>query len=312
MSCVFHYRQSVNRFSAKLPTTREQEKFKLLSIELQEAVTQTNYYETYEQLMRFKKKKKHREQLLLNWFDWWQKRRANIFNAFKPIHGAPRTNWSEAFHASWSHSSSINLSLVDAAYHDIVDAILTEVQLEEIGAGTLAPFRGPDEVTRQARDFQEQKRRAAEYASTIQKVAKDLESASKSFTVEPLSTHRPDKWRSTKKRQRVSIHEVRARAEVIRLDSSSSEEEPNEQTNSNGKRSKRRRPKRSKRFNDSLQKALKQSFELLTYRKDELGIYCTVRGLEDTYSVTVTNTPSCTCPYFVCTNRTMLFRYAST
>lgn len=36
-SCVFHYRQSVNRFSLKLPTTKEQEKFKLLSLELQEA-----------------------------------------------------------------------------------------------------------------------------------------------------------------------------------------------------------------------------------------------------------------------------------
>ena len=298
VSCVFHYRQSVNRFTAKLPTTKEQEKFKLLSIELQEAVTQTRYYETYEQLMRFITKKKHREQLLLNWFDWWHKRRANIFNAFKPVHGAPRTNWSEAFHASWSHSSSINLSLVDAAYHDIVDAILTELQLEEIGTGTLAPFRGPDEATRQARDFQDQTRRAAEYASTIQKVAKDLESASKSFTVDPLSTHRPDKWKCAKKRQRVSIHEVRARAEVIRLNSSSSEEE-NDQINTFEKRSKRRRPRRSKRFNDSLQKALEQSFKLLDYTKDELGIYCTVKGLEDTYSVTITNTPSCTCPYYV-------------
>ena len=85
---------------------------------------------------------------------------------------------------------------------------------------------------------------------------------------------------------------------MIRLYSSSSEEE-NDQTNTFEKRFKRRRPKRSKRFNNSLEKALKQSFKLLTYRKDEFGIYCTVKGLKDTYSVTITKTPSCSCPYYV-------------
>lgn len=139
VSCVFHFRQSVNCFSMKLATTKEQEKFKLLSMELQEALTQTKYVEIYEKLTRFIKKKKYREQLLFHWLEWWHKRRANIFNAFKPVHGAPKTNWAEAFHASRSHSASINLSLVDAAYHDIVDAILTKVQLQEIGTGTLAP-----------------------------------------------------------------------------------------------------------------------------------------------------------------------------
>ena len=222
VSCVFHFRQSVNRFSTKLATTKEQEKFKLLSIELQEAATQTKYFEIYEKLMRFIKKKNYREQLLLHWLEWWHKRRANIFNAFKPVHGAPKTNWAEAFHASWSHSDSINLSLVDAAYHDIVDAILTEVQIQEIGNGTLAPLRGPDEATRQAREFQEQKQRAKDYASTISILAKSLESAGSSFTVDPNSTHRPDKWRSGK-RQRVSVNEVRDRADEIYLDSSSSE-----------------------------------------------------------------------------------------
>ena len=149
VSCVFHYGQSVNRFSLKLPATKEQEKFKLLSLELQEAATEVKYCEIHEKLTRFIKKKKNREQLLLNWFEWWHKRRANVFNAFKPVHGAPRTNWSEAFHSSWSHSSSINLSLVDAAYHDIVDAILTEVQMQEIGSGAMAPLRGNEQKNTQ-------------------------------------------------------------------------------------------------------------------------------------------------------------------
>lgn len=43
-----------------------------------------------------------------------------------------------------THSGPINLSLLNAAYHDIVDAILTEVQLQEIGSGNLAPLRDPD------------------------------------------------------------------------------------------------------------------------------------------------------------------------
>ena len=44
---VFHYQQSVRRFSAKLPTTKEQEKVKLLRLELKGAVSQTCYYQTY-------------------------------------------------------------------------------------------------------------------------------------------------------------------------------------------------------------------------------------------------------------------------
>ena len=298
VSCVFHYRQSVNRFSLKLPTTKEQEKFKLLSLELQEAATEVKYSEIHEKLTRFIKKKKHREQLLLNWFEWWHKRRANVFNAFKPVHGAPRTNWSEAFHSSWSHSSSINLSLVDAAYHDIVDAIPTEVQMQEIGSGAMAPLRGPDEATREAREFEEQKQRAKEYASTIQEIAKNLESAAQSFTVESDSTHRPDKRRSSAKRLRVSIQHVRARAEEIRLYSSSSEEE-SQQSDIVNNRSKRRRTKRSKRFNQSLNRALTERFAVTSYKKDGQGIYCSVRGLQDTYLVTVNNFPSCTCPDYM-------------
>lgn len=167
------------------------------------------------------------------------------------MHGAPRTNWSKAHHASWSHSSSINLSLVDAAYHDVVDVILTKVQLQEIGTGALAPLRGPDEVTRQARDFEDQKQRAKEYASTIQELAKSLESSAKSFTVEPNSTHRPDKWKSSAKCLRVSIHDVRARAEKICQYPSSSDEDDSSQLEISANRSKRRRPKCSKRFNES-------------------------------------------------------------
>ena len=148
---------------------KEKEKFKLLSLELQEAATKVKYFETHRKLTQFITKKKHHAQLLLHWFECWHKRRPNVFNAFKPVHGAPRTNWSEAVHSSWSRSSSINLSLVDAAYQDLVDAILTEVQLQEISSGALAPLRGPDEATRQARDFEDQKHRAKEYASTTKR-----------------------------------------------------------------------------------------------------------------------------------------------
>ena len=78
VSCVFHFRQLVNRYSVKLTTSKEQEKFKLLTTELQEAATQTKYFEIFEQLTRLITKKKYREQLLSNWLEWWHKRCANI------------------------------------------------------------------------------------------------------------------------------------------------------------------------------------------------------------------------------------------
>ena len=53
VSCVFHYRQSVNRFSMKLPTTKEKGKFKLLSLELQEAATVVKHSQTYKKLCMY-------------------------------------------------------------------------------------------------------------------------------------------------------------------------------------------------------------------------------------------------------------------
>ena len=185
---------------------------------------------------------------------------------------------------------------MDAAYHDIVDAILTDVQLHEIGAGTMAPLRGPDEATRLARDFEDQKQRAKDYASTIATLTKSLESTGNSFMVETHSTHRPDKWKAAK-RKRVSINEVRALSEDIRSYSSSSEDEI--VVNTSAKRLKRRRSKRSKRFQSSLSKALREKFELLSYRKDDLGIYCDVKGNQDNYFVTISKNPSCNCPYYL-------------
>ena len=205
---------------------------------------------------------------------------------------------SEAFHTSWSHSSSINLSLVDAAYNNIVDAILTEEQMQEIGSGAMALLRGPYEATRKARKFEEQKQRAKEYASTIKEIAKNLVSAAQSCTRESDSTHRPDKRRSSAKRLCVSIQHVRARAEEICLYLASSEEE-SQRCDIVNNRSKRRRAKRSKRFNESLNRALTERFAVTSYKKDGQGIYCSVRGLQDTYLVTVTDITSCTCPYYM-------------
>lgn len=91
---------------------------------------------------------------------------------------------------------------------------------------------------------------------------------------------------------------MRARAEEIRLYSSSSEEE-SQQSDIVNNRSKRRRAKRSKRFNESLNRALTERFAVMSYKKDGQGIYCSVRGLQDTYLMTVNNVPSCTCPYYM-------------
>ena len=135
-------------------------------------------------------------------------------------------------------------------------------------------------------------------AQSLQKsTTKSLESIGNSFTVEANSTHRPDKWKPAK-RKRVSINEVRARTENIRRYLSSSEDEIVVDTSS--KRLKRRRSKRSKRFQSSLSKAMREKFELLSYRKDDLRIDCDVKLIQDTYFVTISNNPSCNCLYYLC------------
>ena len=50
-------------------------------------------------------------------------------------------------------------------------------------------------------------------------------------------------------------------------------------------------------FQTSLTRALPEKLEVLSNKKDDQGIYWNVKGSQD--MVTVTNNPSCTCPYFV-------------
>lgn len=57
VSCTFHYKDSVNKHAQKLPTAKEQDKFKFLAWELQKAATAERFDDIYTKLKRFISKK---------------------------------------------------------------------------------------------------------------------------------------------------------------------------------------------------------------------------------------------------------------
>ena len=162
-SCEFHFKQSRNRHANRLQSTKSKKQLKVLADNLLEVVTPAGYKTAYDALCKFINQKPVKRKFLKHWLDWWHTRRHHIFRAFKPIHNVPSSNISESFHASWANTGSCNLSLVDAAYEDTIDAIKVERLLATIGDGSNKGGTGPSYDLLQKREYEKQKRRGALY-----------------------------------------------------------------------------------------------------------------------------------------------------
>ncbi len=56
----------------------------------------------------------------------------HYMTAFKEHPPAPQTSMSEMYHSKNTNTGSCNLTLVDALYHDASEALIMEVQLNEM------------------------------------------------------------------------------------------------------------------------------------------------------------------------------------
>ena len=211
------------------------------------------------------------------------------------------SNLAEAYYSSWSTSNSIHLSIVDAAYHDICDAILLEAALEEIGEGKMVVGTGPDERTRIAREHNHQATRAKEYSTQILQMIDVVEQKRQGtiadFSIEPNAAHRPDKWVVNQKLQKRQRTDTAFREDTVLVDSTSSESD-NCGSASRSKRRARYRRKRSKAFEQSFSQAQGSKLILSSYKNSGEDITCTVKSMNDMYEVIISRSPSCSCPYF--------------
>lgn len=118
----------------------------------------------------FISEKPHKRSFLTTWLNWWDQRRFHVFKAFRPTDNAPTTNLAESVHSVWKTTRSTNITLVDAAYHDIVESIHIERQLQQYRCGLYRGGTGSSAYSRQEQNYHSQMRRADQYASEVSKV----------------------------------------------------------------------------------------------------------------------------------------------
>ena len=138
---------------------------------------------------------------LMTWLKWWDNRRTHIVEAYRPLYNAPNVNLAEASHASMEHCGGCNLSLVDAAYHDISESLRLAQMLQGYGDGVVKAGSGPSASDQQAREYSQEKRRTESYIWQLDEVIADdvlptgdprpLENVT--YSVNENASHRPSK-----------------------------------------------------------------------------------------------------------------------
>lgn len=325
---------SVNRHANKLSSSKSKTQFKKLSNDLLQAPTESIYQRCLEKLKDFVSEKPQKRNFLTTWLDWWHHRRFHIFKAFRATDNTPSTNLAESVHSSWKSTQATNITLVDAAYHDIAESIHVERQLEQYKSGGYSGGTGPSAYSRQQKNYRSQMKRAEQYAAEIAEMA-DMHTdqmgkcSTTTYPIDPECSHRPTK-RKAKQRKKATkkIHiSSYCDSEINELSSSSSEEcliPPMSSSQQHTKRNSRFRSQRSKTFDLSLQKAkrMKNFFKLVqSLDLCEEKLYSVVRPpyshekVAPTYQVKTGKNPTCICPFsqkksVVCKHRlwVMLFQ----
>ena len=110
----------------------------------------------------------------------------------------PATNLSEVVNSSWSTAGLCGLNLIDAICDDVTDSVKLERQWKSFGCGTKCGGTGPDLNVLESRERTKQMRRAALYSQELLAeddvlLAHEEKEFGRSFRVDPLCTHRPDR-----------------------------------------------------------------------------------------------------------------------
>ena len=315
VGCQFHFKQSVNRHANKLTSDKSKAKFKQLADCLMQAATSSLYGKCLDRMKDFISEKPHKRSFLNSWLKWWNQRQSHVFKAFRPTDNAPTTNLAESIHSVWKNTQATNLTLVDAAYHDMAEAIHIERQIENYKSGLYRGGTGPSSYSRQEHNYHSQMRRADQYALKMFTEGEDSSNSGSVYLLDPQCSHRPTKpskrQLSSHPRKEEQSKEVRISShlqdsEIEQLSSSSSEEVSPSPSLQKGKGSARYRGQRSKAFEVSLEKAKKMNKTLKLTHIMELGeerVYSITRPTyaheneAPIYNVKIGKDPSCSCPY---------------
>ena len=109
------------------------------------------------------KEKPEERKFLSSWVQWWENRKTHIFRAFKNSVNALLMNMAETGHSTWVKSGAIQLTLLDAARHDVGENVRLEKAVKRFLEGSLkSTGKGPStkEVHKRLQEGQLQRARA--------------------------------------------------------------------------------------------------------------------------------------------------------
>lgn len=297
VSCEFHFFQCCNRQVHTDWSDKSKHTFKTLSRNIFEAPTPYQYDQARKELIAFSEQKPGKRGHVVSWFKWWHKRRTHIFKAFKC--GAPLTpnvNLAEVGHSQWSKKGSYRLTLAVAAEEDVAEAIMLSKKLESYGYGSYKGGQYRTQNDRLKANYFQQMARAKAFAKEVSSGVVDnslyvAAESSRASTVDANCSHRANR----KRKRQVSVF-----SDGTNLESSSSEENSQQPTDAGkeGKRDGRFRKNASKAFQRSLELAKTGKFSLVDCNELERNErQFMIRSGPNTYNVTISEHPTCDCPY---------------
>lgn len=136
VSCEFHFKQSVGRKSVKLKDAHKAE-FEALAYALLVANTVSFFEKRRAVLNHVVKSNPAYSEVLTSWIEWWNNRKTHIFRAFKNTMKTPHMNMAETGHSIWVKSGAIQVTLVDAARHDVGENIRLEKMVQGFMEGSM-------------------------------------------------------------------------------------------------------------------------------------------------------------------------------
>ena len=209
---------------------------------------------------------------IYDWLAWWDQRRSHFSKAFKDP-SAPAMNLSEVYNSKYVTTNQCNLSLLEAAKRDTIEAMKFERAFKRFGEGLSCKGEGPSSFQRMGQMFKEQKSQAKSFNADAEVVEGNDESYST----------RQKEWR---RRSRESKEKGTGSTRLERF-----------------------RKNRSKTFMKSFNKAKENKTKFILTSVNHISSLIQsfkVRFYNKTFEVTLAEKPACTCGFFVEKNKKQL------
>jgi hypothetical protein len=170
ITCHFHFLQNARNRSNRLPNDDVAEEFMNICKQICDASTMRRYNELVQQM--YVLAEQHDNTEIPKWYTWWDKRRFHIFPCFRG-HFLVNVNLSEQGQGGMTEGK--NMMLIDACYSDTTYMMCQDVEyLKYLAAKGSSSGKGPNQLDKQIKESEIQRRRLRDYIQQIKTSWADL------------------------------------------------------------------------------------------------------------------------------------------